>query len=290
MKRFIGVALIMISSIAYGTMPIFVRFAYADGASPLTVLFLRFSLAAVILLIYMTASRTPFPQRGTVLQLVLLGMFGYVGQSLTYYLAISLAPASLIVLLMYLSPVLVTAGSIIVFHDRLNWKKIIALLIALAGAGLTISTRGYQPVGQENKLFLGISFGVLSAVIGAIYVLIGSRVLRVASAIPATTIIITSSAVTYTAAALVQGLTFPIHWYGYSAIFAIATLSTVIAIGAFMAGLKRIGPANASILSVLEPISAVFLAVLVLDETIYLEQIFGGLMIILAVLLVSRTV
>ena len=290
MKRIIGIALIVASSLAYGAMPVFARLAYADGTSPLTVLFMRFSLAALILLVYMFGSRTPFPRGKTLIHLVLMGVFGYVGQSLAYFLAISLAPASLVALLLYLSPVLVTAGSFIFLHERVTWIKIAALIMALAGAALTISARGELGVGQSKGILPGILLGILAAVIGAVYVLAGSRVLRAAPAIPATAIIITSTAATYTTFATVQGFTFPAHWHGYAAILALATISTVFAVSTFMAGLQRVGPANAATLGVLEPASAVALAALILGETIHPQQIIGGFIIAFAVVLVSRMV
>jgi drug/metabolite transporter (DMT)-like permease len=290
MKRFTGIALIIASSVAYGAMPIFARLAYGDGASPVTVLFLRFSIASVILLAYMVYSRTPFPQGKVLVNLILMGVFGYVGQSMAYFLAISMAPASLVALLLYLSPVLVNAGSIIVFHERLNWVKIVALVIALAGAVLTVTASGIQIGGTSSELLPGILLGIFSAVIGAAYVLAGSQVLRAAPTIPATTIIITSTAATYSVMAFAQGFSLPQHWYGYATVIALAIISTVFAIGAYMAGLRQIGPANASTLGVIEPLSAVALAALILGEAIFPEQIAGGLMIAFSVVLVSRTV
>lgn len=289
-KRLIGVALIVSSSIAYGTLPIFARLAYADGASPFTVLFLRFTLASAFLLIYMISSHTVFPRGKVLIQLVLMGVIGYVGQSLAYFLAISLAPAGLVALLLYLSPVLVTFGSFVFLHERLTLTKLLALLVALAGAVLTISAGGKLANTHSDTIIPGIILGILAAVVGAAYVLLGSRVLRAAPAIPATTVIITSTAVTYAALTAAQGFTFPVHWNGYAAILGLATISTVFAISTFMAGLQRVGPANASTLGVLEPASAVVLAALILGETILPGQIIGGLMICFAVVIISRNV
>ncbi len=270
-------------------MPIFARLAYADGTAPTTVLFMRFSLAALLLLVYMAASRTPFPRGKILFQLILMGVIGYVGQSLAYFLAISLAPASLVALLLYLSPVLVTLGAFFFLKEKITRLKIGALILALAGAVLTITTGGGITSGGEGSI-PGILLGILAAVIGAAYVLVGSNVLRAAPAIPATTVIITSTAATYTVIAAAQGFTFPAGWNGYAAIGALSTISTVFAIGAFMAGLQRVGPANASTLGVLEPVSAVALAALILGETLLPGQMIGGMMIAVAVVLVSRTV
>ena len=47
-------------------MPIFARLAYKSGADPITVLLLRFGIAAVVMMGIMLFSKTPFP-RGLVL-------------------------------------------------------------------------------------------------------------------------------------------------------------------------------------------------------------------------------
>jgi drug/metabolite transporter (DMT)-like permease len=271
-------------------MPIFARLAYADGTSPTTVLFLRFSLAALVLMTYMLASRTAFP-RGKILGLlVLMGVIGYVGQSLAYFLAISMAPASLVALLLYLSPVLVTAGSFVFLKEKITWIKILALVLALSGAVLTITASGISAPGTSKGLVLGVLLGVLAAFVGAGYTLVGSRVLVASPAIPATAVVITSTAAAYTGIAAAEGFAFPTHWNGYAAILGLVMISTVLSITAYMAGLKRVGPVNASTMGVLEPVATVGLAALILKETLQPEQILGGVMIAAAVIIVSRSV
>lgn len=289
-KRFLGVGFIVSSSIAYGAMPIFARLAYADGAAPTTVLFLRFSMAALVLITYMVVSRTAFPRGKILLMLILMGVIGYVGQSLAYFVAFSLAPASLVALLLYLSPVLVTVGSFFFLKERITWLKILALALALAGAVLTITAGDGSAGGEAKGLAAGILLGILSAVIGAGYTLVGSRVLTAAAAIPATTVVIASTAAAYTGIAAAEGFTFPAHWSGFTAIIALALVSTVFSISMYMAGLKLVGPVNASTMGVLEPVSTVVLAALILGETLQPEQILGGTMIAAAVILVSRSV
>ncbi len=49
MNRLIGVLLIIISAASFGTLAIFGRYAYADGIDTFTLLFLRFTTAAVLM-------------------------------------------------------------------------------------------------------------------------------------------------------------------------------------------------------------------------------------------------
>jgi drug/metabolite transporter (DMT)-like permease len=83
-------------------------------------------------------------------------------------------------------------------------------------------------------------------------------------------------------------MTFPASALGWVAVLAIALFSTVLAFVTFFAGLKRIGPTTASTLSTFEPIVAVALAAFVLGETITPVQALGGVLILFAVIILSR--
>jgi drug/metabolite transporter (DMT)-like permease len=65
-------------------------------------------------------------------------------------------------------------------------------------------------------------------------------------------------------------------------------VATVIPVVAFLAGLKRIGPTNASMLSTLEPVVTVFLAAILLHDTLKPAALLGGGLILAAVILLTR--
>ena len=69
----------------------------------------------------------------------------------------------------------------------------------------------------------------------------------------------------------------------------IALLSTVIAIITFFAGLERVGPTNASVLSTFEPVTTVILAFLFLGEEIGPMRVVGGILILVAVILLAKS-
>jgi drug/metabolite transporter (DMT)-like permease len=117
---------------------------------------------------------------------------------------------------------------------------------------------------------------------------VGSKVISNAGAFSASTIVIISAGVAFSGIVAVKGVKFPGTAFGWVSVLAIALVSTALAIVAFFAGLKRIDPANASMISTLEPVVTVALAVMVLGETMTLHKILGGMMIIAAVLLLAR--
>lgn len=281
-NRRLGMILIIISAASFGVMPIFARLAYNAGADPITVLFLRFAIAAVTMNLIMVVSRKPYPRGRMLLELILLGAIAYVGESLAYFLALELASPGLVALLLYIYPALVTALAAIFLKEHLTRVKIIALFLALSGTALTIRI-------TSGGSLVGILLGIAAAVDYAIYILLGSRIVRHSGSIGSTTVIITSTAGVYAGIVALRGVTFPTTSIGWIAIITIALISTVLAFFTFFAGLKRIGPTTASTLSTFEPIVAVVLAAIVLGETINPIQILGGILILAAVVLLATS-
>lgn len=279
--RYIGIILIIISAVSFGAMPIFARLAYASGADIITVLFLRFGIAAVVMLGIILASKTPFPRGLALLELVLLGAIGYVGESLAYFTALRMASVGLVALLLYIYPALVTALSALFLKEHLTTPKVVALFLALSGTALTIQI-------SSGGSIIGILLGIAAAVDYATYILLGSRIVQRSGSISSTAIIIASTAGVYAIIAPLHGLSFPVDMRGWVAIVAIALVSTVLAFVTFFAGLKRIGPTTASTLSTFEPIVAVALAAVVLGESITPVQVLGGVLILAAVVILSR--
>lgn len=281
-QRATGVALVVLSAVAFGALPIFARLAYAAGSDPVTVLFLRFSIASVVMAGIMAITQRSWPSGRTLLALVAMGGLGYFSVSLAYFTALTLAAAGLVALLQYLYPVFVAILSAVIFRERLNAVKIGALALALAGTALTVGpTSGGQP--------LGIVLAVGAGAIYAVYIVVGGQVLRQAGAIPASAVVMISAAAAFATTLALHRPAFPTTGGGWAAIVAIALLSTVLPIVAFFAGMKRVGPVDTATLSTLEPVVVVVLAALVLQESLGPIQVAGGLTILGAVILLART-
>jgi drug/metabolite transporter (DMT)-like permease len=68
----------------------------------------------------------------------------------------------------------------------------------------------------------------------------------------------------------------------------IVLVATLIPVATFLAGLKRVGPSDAAMLSTLEPVVTVLLAAGMFGELLKPVTLLGGAMILSAVLLVTR--
>lgn len=281
MQYLIGVFLITVSGISFGAAAIFARFAYEAGTNPITLLFLRFGIASICMIFIILVRKNPLPRGRILIGLVLMGALGYVGQSFCYFTGLTLASAGLVALLLYLYPAIVTVISVIFLKERVSKLKITALVLALAGTVLTIG-----PAGGGQPLGIILSLG--AAFIYSIYILVGSKIVKQGTAIQSSTVIIISAAVVYGVLISVQGPAFPVTLLGWISVIALALISTVLAVVTFLAGLERVGPTNAATLSTIEPVVTVVLASLILGETITPLRILGGMMILLAVIFLTR--
>lgn len=275
-----GALLVAVSATAFGAMPIFGTWAYDDGTSLWALLVVRFSLAAVLLGVAVRLRGGRLPERRRVAVLAAMGGLGYVGQAFCYFTALQYASASLVVLLLYLFPAFVAVLAAVVFRERLTAPVVVALLLVLAGTGLV--------VGGGSGSAVGIAFGVGAALVYAVYITVGTVATRGLDPLVVTAIVCAAAAVSTGAVALAQAAAgeapvFPASWRGWSSLVAIAVVSTVVAILTFFAGLQRLGPTRASVLSTLEPVVTVVLAAALLGEVLGPVQMLGGLLVLAAV-------
>lgn len=282
MQRLMGVFLIVLSAVSFGTNPIFARICYAAGTDPYTFLFLRFSIASVVMVVFMAGRHFKYPRGRFLMALSLMGALGIVGTTLSYYVALTLAPVSLVVVIAYMYPMLVTLLAAVFFRQHITCSQVTALLLASLGIVLTI---GMDTGGQ----FLGIALAVATAVIYAAYLVFGSSFLKKAGSFAASTVIIGSATIVFAVLVAVKGLQLPTLLSGWIAIVASALISTVFGLVCLFAGLKRIDAATTAMISTLEVVVSVALAILVLGETMTWPKITGVAMVICAVLILTRS-
>jgi len=278
--RFTGIVLVALSAAGFGTLALFGRYAYADGMDAITILFLRFSLAAVLMLALLVIRREPLPNGPVLLRLIGMGAIGYMGQAFAYLTALHYASAGLVALLLYLYPIFIALISFFVLHEPVTGIRRLALGLALAGTALTVG-----PAGGE---IVGILLGISAALIYSIYILVGAQVMKHVSAVQSSAVIFTSAGITAGVLMLINGPHLPASAGGWITIMSIVLIATVLPVGTFLAGLKRIGPANAAMLSILEPLVTVLLAAVCLGETLSPMTWIGGGLILTAVLLQTK--
>jgi drug/metabolite transporter (DMT)-like permease len=281
MKRLIGIILIAISAASFGTLAIFGRYAYADGMDTFTVLFIRFGISALFMTLILILRKEHFPSRKIFVQLIGMGALGYVGQSFMYMTAIKYASSGLVALLLYLYPMFVFILSVLVLHEKATTIQVIALILALVGSALTVDPNGGQ--------LIGALMAIAAALIYSVYIIVGTNVMKHVSAVQSSAIIFASAGMVYGMLTFANGAHLPASNSGWLAMLGMVIFSTIIPVATFLAGLERIGPTNAAMLSTLEPVVTVLLAAWLFGEKLMPIVMVGGGLILVAVVLLTRT-
>ena len=274
-----GIALVALSTMAYGILPILAKVAYAAGVAILPLLAWRYVIAAVLIALLERGGQPP-PLR-TRLRLWAIGSV-FVFNSIAYFRALEQIPASVTALVLYTYPVLVAFLAALVGVERLRWRALLAALGAFAGCALTA---GGAPQGEPLPLS-GIAWALLAALVYASYIVLSSRF---GAGVPARVLALhlaQAAAVLCVAFALADGgLSLPLDPRALLAVAGMGVVSTVVAMTTFLAGMALIGPTRASVLSSLEVIVTLVLAFLVLGERLSPWQWAGAALILGAVAL-----
>jgi drug/metabolite transporter (DMT)-like permease len=268
-------------------MAIFGKLAYDQGVTVGTLLSARFVLAAAALWLFLLcAGKAHQLRRLTRRDVVIafaLGAIGYGAQAGAYFAALDRLDASLLSLILYTYPVMVAVASIAIGRESASRRT--ALALAFASTGLVLVLAGAAAGALDP---LGTALALTAAVVYTAYILISEGVAERVGPLALSTLVCTGAATSLTLAGFVGGDLDPgrVSAAGFGWLAALAVVSTVGAIALFFAGLRRVGPTAASILSTLEPVVTVALAFVAFGETLGPAQLAGGALVLSAVLVV----
>jgi drug/metabolite transporter (DMT)-like permease len=282
-----GALLCLASAAAFGAMGILGKLAYGDGATVGTLLACRFVLAAALFWLVLLATGAArglrhVPRRDVAIALA-LGAVGYGAQAGAYFAALERIDASLLGLLVYTFPVIVTVAAIALGRERGTPRTAVSLV--LASGGIVLVLAGAATGGVDA---VGALLGVGAAVVYSTYILSSEGVASRLRPLVLGALVCTGAATTLTIASLAAGDLEPgdVGLAGVGWLACLAAVSTVGAIALFFAGLRRVGPSAASILSTLEPVVTVALAFVVFGESLGPAQLLGGALVLAAVVAV----
>ncbi|HEY8892364.1 MAG TPA: EamA family transporter [Clostridium sp.] len=285
MEKTKGFLYIVLSACSFGIMPILAKLSYRGGSNTYTTLFFRFFFAAIMLLYYLKSKGISLKLSKKQLYLVLIiGVFGFTLTSIslfTSYNYISIGMASMI---FYTYPAIVTLLSYVLYKEKVHGRQIISLIISLIGIYILIDR------GSVNFNLKGIVLAGIAALMYSLYVLGASnKEFKTINSYVLTFYISCASAIVMFIAANTSN-NFKIHisFYALVAILLLAFISTVVALMAFLEGVRIIGPSKASIFSTIEPIVALTLGTLILGEPISSRIVIGSIMIIMSVVILTK--
>jgi drug/metabolite transporter (DMT)-like permease len=276
----IGFFLALLSGFSYSTEAIAAKLLYDHGLSPLTVLTWRFLLAAFIFILW-ARQQLPSLQSKHYRLFVFLGLCQAVTVLFLFY-AFLYIPAGLAAFLFYLYPTLVTLMETIFLGIRPNPKRLLALFITLIGliiiAGPSITIGFSWP---------GLLYALAAAVGNAIFMLLSDRslqdlpvaVVSAGTTTTATLAFLAASALTHTS------LSFPLEGTCIGLMLFLVLVPSVLALSCLLSAITYLGPGRTAIVATTEPFFTTLLGFIILGEHLYVREIIGGILIVLAVLI-----
>jgi drug/metabolite transporter (DMT)-like permease len=269
-----GLALVLLSTLAYGAMPVLGKVAYGAGVGAVSLLAWRFVIATLVFALLATPRSRGLPLRD---RLRLWGIGGvFVVNALFYFMGLERVPASTASVLVYTYPVIVTILSGILGFDRFTLRELLAALMAFSGCALT--------AGAVEGGGSGVWLVLVSAFLYSVYMLLGSRFASHLPAEATASHTAQAAAVVCVPFALAQGnVWLPPSARAWGAVIAIAAVCTVVALRALLSGMARVGAVRAAVLSSFEVVVTMGLAAVFLGEALGPRQIGGAALILGAV-------
>lgn len=272
-----GVFYAIISSCSFGFSPLFSLGLLAAGLSNFDVLSYRWVVAAIVLMIYAaskgkTLRLASFDEAWKVIVLSLLRSI----TSITLLLGYANIASGIASTINFMYPVVVAACMMLFFGERRSLVNIISILISIFGVYLLASGDGLKVEGGNTAL--GLTCSIISAFsFAAYYILMKQVKADKIEVVKLTTWIMLLSAVYFIICGYIFDgrITFvsDIRLWGYIA--GLGLWSTMVSNFTGVKAVRRIGPTMTSILGALQPLTAVILGVLFLNEHLGIRTIAG---------------
>lgn len=293
---------------SFASGSILATLSYGEGLDWLTVMWWRFLIGASLAWIWVLASGrrraalAAMPRRQKLLALGLGAV--YTGNAGTYYAGIETVPAALAGVLVYIYPVFVALLSLR-FATRLPGRRPwIALGLAIAGVVLAL---GGVPIGGALPVD-GLLLILASAAIYSVWIVLSARLSgerqdrlgrdapqtdRTAGDAGATTaLMMVATAAVFGTLSVVGGRSLApadIPAGAWPFLLGIGAIATFLAIQTLYAGARRIGAAQAALVSTTEPLFIVVLAFLTLGQTLGPIQLLGAALILVGVVIAQTS-
>lgn len=160
----------------FGSSGFFVRTLTENGIDSTTLLFLRFSIAIlVIALAILLTDRELFKIDKSNIPLILVTGICIIGLNLCYNESINTVHLSLAAVLLSTAPIFVLIFAYLLFRERITSRKLICMALAIIGCALMT---GVLETSIRNVSTLGILSGVCAALFWAVYLMVSKKLMK----------------------------------------------------------------------------------------------------------------
>lgn len=273
-----------VAAVSYGTNPLGALFLYREGLNVNSVLFYRFTLAAIILGVFMLVQKKAF--KVTKKELIVLGVLGVLFgiSALSLFTSFHYMDAGVASTILFVYPVMVAVIMAVFFRERMSIVTILSISLALAGIALL-----YKGGNEDTLSSVGVMLVMISSLSYALYIIVVNKTQFVMSSIKLTFYVLLFCILTITIHSLsgeetrLMLLTTPTMWMWATML---ALIPTIISLVFMVMAVHAIGSTPTAIMGALEPLTAVFIGMAVFGEVFSMRLGVGILLILFAVILI----
>mgnify|MGYP000609076375 CR=1 FL=1 len=269
---------VIFSGMLYGTLGFFGMSLLASGMSVFTMLFWRFLIAGILIIVFFKKNAA---LKSLLQKDLAIGSLAYGVSAAFYFLASVDIGSGLAMVLFFTYPAMV-----ILFAWA--WEKraiFLATIFSLASIflGMVLLWDGNAAIKIS-----GFGWALGSAFLYAVFIIANASNKKSSDPLTATVCLSFSSALLFFILSLLRNeFTIPNSFAQWSNILAIAILATAMPAYLLLDGLQGIEKGKAAILTALEPITTVILGILFLHEAITLRQLTGVIVVLLGVIFIQ---
>jgi drug/metabolite transporter (DMT)-like permease len=290
-----GPVLVLLSAFGFATLGVFGKLAFQSGFDRNAALFFRFVGALPLLAIVLRFAKPARPDFRVLFKATILGFVGIGVEASLFFITLEHLGAALTGVFLYLYPAFVVILSHFFLREKMSRKKMFCVAVALIGSVLTAGVLGDGDRAMISPLrdIPGLIAGFLTGAWYAVYLLAGARVTGRGDPLWVSSGVVLGSSLVFgilmlTESAWAKGGLLPDLGPSWYPVIGLSVFSTVLPFTTLFAGMKRVGPIRASLLSTFELVFTLVLATAVLDEKLTLWQIFGAFLILLSVVITAR--
>ncbi len=273
-----GFLWILLAAAGFSTMPSMVKITYLHSTfEPLDIATWRFLLAVPLMWALVFRGRRSTSRRSDVpvRPMLLIGLV-LSAAVMSSFFALQRLPGSTYIVLFYSYPAMV-AGLSVLLGEKLQPRIWLALAMALIGVALTVPDFSVAGAGDA----LGLVFALTNAAVVAVYYMLAKRALAgVADVSGASAWMMLGTLFFFLLLIPLRGLQLPQNLLSVCMLLGIAILGTVLPIFATNLAIQRIGAAQTSLVSTVEPIMSMLVSMLILGEVVFGQQWLGAALIV----------
>ena len=275
----------ILGAMSFGFIPVFSKPALALDLSPACILTYRFSLAAIMLGIFLAVRGTSLKLDRCYLPEMMLLTLCYCVSGGCLMLGYEYMSGGVTGVIHFTYPVFVLLILLVVYREKVKFSSVLAIIIAIAGIyclGVLGGDEAFIPGANRAE---GVAIVVVSGLGYASYmVFINKCGVRKFDSLFLTFWILVFTSLVFAAISMSKGeLVFvsdTATWFNF---LALALLSTVVANVLVVYSVKVVGSTLASILSAMEPATSVVMCIILFDEALNLPIVAGIALIAIAV-------